>query len=230
MCYKFVKRTFDLVAALLGLTVTSPVLLIAAVGIKISDPGPVFYKAKRIGYRGEEFCMYKFRSMRVPKKESDASEASFKADTERIFPFGEFIRKTKIDELPQLLNVIKNDMAIVGPRPASVDQVEIMREGRYAVANTVKPGLTGPAALYDYIYGDGVEDPAEYEKLVLPTRKELEVYYPEHMSAGYDLKMIWYTVVCILATVFKQEPKRILDELTGCASVSESGKPQEASV
>lgn len=230
MYYKFVKRTFDLVAASLGLAVTSPVLLIAAVGIKISDPGPVFYKAKRIGYRGEEFYMYKFRSMRVPKKKSEESEASFKADTDRIFPFGEFIRKMKIDELPQLLNIIKNDMAIVGPRPASVDQVAVMREGKYAVANTVKPGLTGPAALYDYIYGDSVEDPAEYEKLVLPTRRELEVYYPEHMGAGYDIKMIWYTVVCILATVFKKEPKRIFAELTACVSDGEGFGMQEETV
>ncbi len=228
--YKFVKRTFDLVAASLGLAVTSPIWLVSVIGIKISDPGPVFYKAKRIGYRGEEFCMYKFRSMRVPKKKSEESEASFKADTDRIFPFGEFIRKTKVDELPQLLNIIKNDMALVGPRPASVDQVAVMREGKYAVANTVKPGLTGPAALYDYIYGDAVEDPAEYEKLVLPTRRELEAYYPEHMSAGYDIKMIWYTVVCILATVFKKEPKRIFEELTNCVSVGESKELQEETV
>ena len=123
--YELVKRTFDLTASSVGLILTAPVLLVAAVGIGISDPGPVFYKAKRIGYRGEEFCMYKFRSMRVPSKKSEESEASFKADTARIFPFGELIRKTKIDELPQLINIVKGDMSIVGPRPASVDQVSV---------------------------------------------------------------------------------------------------------
>ena len=216
--YKYWKRAFDLVAALLGMIATSPFWLIVVVGIEISDPGPVFYKAKRIGYQGKEFRMYKFRSMRVPKNDSEASEKSFKADTNRIFRFGALIRKLKIDELPQLLNIIKNDMAIVGPRPASVDQVSTMREGKYAVANTVKPGLTGPAALYDYIYGDAVEDPDEYEALVLLTRRELEAYYPAHMSAGFDLKMIWWTVVCVAASAFGKQTAKIYGALVAYAS------------
>lgn len=211
--YRFFKRAFAFFASLLALIVTSPIWLITVIGIEISDPGPVFYKAKRIGYKGQEFCMYKFRSMRVPKKESEASEAGFKADTDRIFPFGALIRKLKIDELPQLLNILVNDMAIVGPRPASVDQVAVMREGKYAVANTVKPGLTGPAALYDYIYGDTIEDPAEYERLVLPTRRELEAYYPSHMSAGFDIKMIWWTVICVLAEMFHRQTPKIFRKL-----------------
>ena len=223
--YKFFKRVFDLFAALLGLVLSAPIWLIAMIGITVSDPGPIFYKAKRIGYCGKEFCMYKFRSMRVPKKRGEESEASFKADVNRIFAFGEFMRRTKIDELPQLLNIIMNDMAIVGPRPASVDQIAVMREGKYAIANTVKPGLTGPAALYDYIYGDSVEDPASYELLVLPTRKELEAYYPTHMTAAYDIKIIWYTVVCVLAAVFGKKSRQILEELIDCVS-----DQQEASV
>jgi len=217
--YRFVKRTFDFFAALLALIVTSPIWIITILGIFISDPGPIFYRAKRIGYKGKEFSMWKFRSMRVPKKESEKSEASFKADTDRIFKFGALIRKLKIDELPQLLNIIGGSMAIVGPRPASVDQVAVMREGKYEIANSVRPGLTGPAALYDYIYGDNVEDPEDYERLVLPTRRELEAYYPTRMSAGYDIKMIWYTVVCIFASVFGKEPKKIFAELTGCVTV-----------
>ena len=104
-------------------------------------------------------------------------------------------------------------MAIVGPRPASVDQVAVMREGKYAVANTVKPGLTGPAALYDYIYGDTIEDPAEYERLVLPTRRGLEAYYPSHMSAGFDIKMIWWTVICVLAEMFHRQTPKIFRKL-----------------
>ena len=212
--YRFFKRAFDFFAALLALIITSPIWLITIIGIEISDPGPVFYKARRIGYLGREFRMYKFRSMRVPKTQKEASEASFKADTDRIFPFGAFIRKLKIDELPQLLNILSGDMAIVGPRPASIDQVAIMREGKYAVANTVKPGLTGPAALYDYIYGDTVEDLAEYEKSVLPDRRELEAFYPSHMSAGFDLKMIFWTVACIFASIFGKNPDKIFMKLT----------------
>lgn len=217
--YSVVKRIVDCVLALMGFIVTLPIWLITIIGIEISDPGPIFYKACRIGMHGKEFSMWKFRSMRVPKKESEKSEASFKADTDRIFKFGHFIRKFKIDELPQLLNIIGGSMSIVGPRPAAKDQVAIMREGKYEIANSVRPGLTGPAALYDYIYGDNVEDPEEYERLVLPMRRELEAYYPAHMSAGYDIKMIWYTVVCIVASAFHKEPKKIFAELTSAVTV-----------
>ena len=217
--YFLVKRAFDVLASFLGIALTSPVWIIAIIGIELSDPGPVFYKAKRIGKDNREFTMWKFRSMRVPKKESEKSEASFKADTNRIFPFGELCRRLKIDELPQLLNIFSGTMSVVGPRPAAKDQVQIVRAGKYHVASTVKPGLTGPAALYDYIYGDSVEDPEEYKKLVLPTRLELEAYYPTHMGVWYDVKMIWYTVVCILAAIFKKQPKKIFAELTGCVQI-----------
>ena len=217
--FLFFKRTFDFICALIGIIGTSPIWLFAIIGIELSDPGPLFYRACRIGKDNKEFYMWKFRSMRVPKKESEKSEASFKADTDRIFAFGALIRKLKIDELPQLLNILTGDMAVIGPRPAAKDQVEIMRAGKYNIASKVRPGLSGPAALYDYIYGDEVEDPDEYEKLVLPTRLELEAYYPEHMSFGYDVKLIWYTIVCIFASLFGKEPKKIFNELLSCAAV-----------
>lgn len=217
--YFFVKRAFDIVASFLGILVTSPVWIVAIIGIELSDPGPVFYRARRIGKGNREFAMWKFRSMRVPRKESEKSEASFKADTNRIFPFGALCRRLKIDELPQLINILCGSMSVVGPRPAALDQVSVMRGGKYAIASSVKPGLTGPAALYDYIYGDTVEELEDYTRLVLPTRLELEAYYPEHMSAWYDLKMIWYTVVCILASVVQKTPKKIMTELTACAAV-----------
>lgn len=228
--YFFVKRAFDIIASLLGLIVTSPVWLITIIGIEISDPGPVFFRAKRIGKDNKEFSMWKFRSMRVPRKEAEKSEASFKADTNRIFPFGELIRRLKIDELPQLLNILFGTMSVVGPRPAAKDQVEIMRAGKYNIASTVKPGLTGPAALYDYIYGDSVEDLEDYKRLVLPTRLELEAYYPEHMGVWYDIKMIWYTVVCVVFSVFKKEPKKIFAELTGCVAVNKDEINEEVQV
>lgn len=211
--YKFVKRLFDFLAAFLALIVLSPIFFITIIGIEISDPGPIFYKAKRIGYKGKEFKMYKFRSMRVPKTDLEKSESSFKADTNRIFPFGALIRKLKIDELPQLVNIVNGTMSIVGPRPASIDQVKVMREGKYAIANSVRPGLTGPAALYDYIYGDTIENPDDYEKLVLPTRRELEAYYPTHMSFALDFKMIWWTALSVISTAIKVRPQKILNKL-----------------
>ena len=211
--YKFVKRLFDFLAAFLALIVLSPIFFITIIGIEISDPGPIFYKAKRIGYKGKEFKMYKFRSMRVPKTDLEKSESSFKADTNRIFPFGALIRKLKIDELPQLVNIVNGTMSIVGPRPASIDQVKVMREGKYVIANSVRPGLTGPAALYDYIYGDTIENPDDYEKLVLPTRRELEAYYPTHMSFALDFKMIWWTALSVISTAIKVRPQKILNKL-----------------
>jgi O-antigen biosynthesis protein WbqP len=162
--------------------------------------------------------------------ESEKSEKSFKADTARIFKFGALMRRLKIDELPQLLNILGGSMSVVGPRPAAKDQVEVMRAGKYAIAASVRPGLTSPAALYDYIYGDTVEDPEDYKRLVLPTRLELEAYYPGHMSAGYDIKLIWYTVVCILASIFKKEPKKIFKEITSCVEVAPSDQTESESV
>lgn len=214
MVYKFLKRTFDLLVGIIALIVLSPVFLFTILGIEISDPGPIFYRAKRVGYRGKIFTMYKFRSMRKAKTESEKSEASFKADTDRIFRFGAFIRRTKIDELAQLFNLIGGSMSVVGPRPAAIDQVEIMREGKYAIANTVKPGITGPAAIYDYIYGDSIEDNDQYKELVLPTRRELEAYYPAHMGIGFDIKMMWYTFVCVVKISLKKKPQKILEKIT----------------
>ncbi len=216
--YPVIKRAFCIVASFLGIVATSPFWLIAIIGIELSDPGPVFYMASRVGRGGKVFKMYKFRSMRIEKS---ADESSFKADTNRIFKWGEIIRRLKIDELPQLLNCLIGDMAIIGPRPASVDQVEIVRAGRLQRVNDVTPGLSGPSALYDYIYGDMIEDEAEYERLVLPTRLELDLYYVDKMSAFYDIKMIWWTVRCILNSAFHISSEKMLNELVGCVDTAE---------
>ena len=136
--YKFFKRTFDIICSLIGMLGTSPLWLIAIIGIEISDPGPVFYMAHRVGKDNRTFRMFKFRSMRQGK----ANEAVFRGDEDRIFPFGRFIRASKIDELPQLLNIFIGDMSIVGPRPAALDQLQIVRDGKYAVAGNAQAGLT----------------------------------------------------------------------------------------
>ena len=216
--YRFLKRFFDILLSLLGMVITSPVWLITVIGIKLSDPGPVFYLANRVGKDDKVFKMYKFRSMRQGK----ANEAVFRGDENRIFPFGAFIRATKIDELPQLINIFQGSMSIVGPRPAAVDQMSVVRAGKYAVVSKATAGLTGPSALYDYIYGDTIEDAEDYEKLVLPTRLQLDLYYVNHMSLLADIKWIWYTVLCILYTVLKKQPKKILDELLSLAQEAEN--------
>lgn len=219
--YQVLKRLFDIVASLLALIVLSPLLLIAVVGIEVSDPGPVFYMAKRVGRNNKVFRMFKFRSMRVDKS---ANEKSFKADSSRIFAWGKIMRDTKLDELPQLINVLIGDMSVIGPRPASVDQAAVTRGGRYASTSKLKPGLSGPSALYDYIYGDSIEDEAEYEKKVLYTRLDLDLYYAKVMSVAYDLKMIWYTVICIFCLIAHKHPRWMYDELVAAASTVRNGE------
>lgn len=216
--YRATKRAFDIAASALGLVVTCPVWLAAVIGIELSDPGPVFYMANRVGFHNEPFRMFKFRSMRV---DNQANEKSFKADVNRIFPWGAFMRSSKIDELPQLLNVFLGDMSVIGPRPASADQVPITRGGRFLQVGSVKPGLSGPSALYDYIYGDTVTDEAEYEKLVLPTRLELDRYYIRAASWKLDMKMIFWTVRCILNSVFHRSSEKMLAQLIDWAKSME---------
>lgn len=210
LVYCFLKRLFDICSSGIALIVLLPIWIIAIVGILISDPGPIFYFANRAGKDNKTFKMYKFRSMRVDK---NANEKSLRPDQDRIFPFGRFIRATKIDELPQLLNVFLGDMAVVGPRPAAVDQIPITRGGANAVVASLKPGLTSPAALYDYLYGDEIEDEAEYMDKVAPTRLALDRYYVGMQKVGYDIKLIWYTVLCILGTIVKHPQIKILEEM-----------------
>lgn len=214
--YSFIKRLFDILASGLAILVLSPLLIIVIIGIEVSDPGPIFYLAKRVGQNNKQFNMFKFRSMRVDK---NANEKNFTADTNRIFKFGALIRKTKIDELPQLINVFIGQMSVIGPRPAAVDQVEITRNGDFEITSKLKPGLSGPSALYDYIYGDTITNEEEYRIKVLPTRLKLDVYYYHHRSILYDIKMIVYTVICIICSILNKHPKSIYDELIESANL-----------
>ena len=208
--YRIFKRIFDFVCALLGIIVTSPFWIIAIVGILVSDCGPIFYTAHRIGKGNKPFKMYKFRSMRVAKA---ANEASLRPDEDRIFAFGHFIRKVKIDELPQLLNILNGTMSMVGPRPVAQDQFELFRTGKWNLAAEVAVGLSGPAALYDFIYGDQITDEAAYMEKVFPTRRELEYVYVKKMGFCYDVKMVIYTIICILYALVGKECTWILNEL-----------------
>lgn len=219
--YRIIKRIFDFICALLGIIGTSPLWIIAIIGILVSDWGPIFYTAHRIGKGNKPFKMYKFRSMRVAKA---ANEASLRPDEDRIFAFGHFIRKMKIDELPQLLNILNGSMSIVGPRPVAEDQFDMFRYGKWNEAAKVPVGLSGPAALYDYIYGDQFTDEAEYMEKVYPTRRELEYVYVKKAGILYDLKMIVYTVICILYALVGKEATWILRELQ--ADAEGSSKPE----
>lgn len=212
--YEIAKRGFDIIFSILLFSLTIPVWLIAVVGIKTSSPGPVFYISNRVGMNGKLFSMYKFRSMHL---DSNANEKSLRPDHDRIFKFGQFIRATKIDELPQLLNVLFGKMTVVGPRPAALDQVDITRSGKYKIINTLKPGLTSPSALYDYIYGDEILYETEYNEKVLTTRLNLDLFYLNKRGILYDFKIIIYTAICVFLGLFQVRLKYIYNELVNVA-------------
>ena len=215
--YRVIKRCFDFICALLGIIGTSPLWIIAIVGIIVSDWGPVFYTSTRIGKGNKGFKMFKFRSMRVDK---GANEASLRPDEDRIFAFGHFIRKVKIDELPQLLNILNGTMSVIGPRPVAKDQFDLFRTGKWNEVAKVAVGLSGPAALYDFIYGDQITDPDEYMEKVFETRRELEYVYVKKMSFGYDVKMVVYTIICIFYALFGKECTWMLNEFVEEAKAS----------
>ena len=218
----FLKRLFDFLLAFLGILLSSPIWLITIIGILINDFGPIFYKSIRVGKDNKEFRMIKFRSMRVEKNDD---ESSLRPDEDRIFFVGKIIRKLKMDELPQLLNILKGDMAIVGPRPVAKHQMNIFRIGKYDEAKEVRPGLTGPAALYDYIYGDQFEDSDldKYTEEVLPTRRELELVYIRKYGFWFDIKMFFDTAWCVICSLFKKTPERLLKYLVSMAEEENNG-------
>ena len=144
MIYRFFKRLFDVICAFIGIVGTSPIWIISIILTEISDPGPLFYFANRVGKDNKRFKRWKFRSMRVAR---GANEASLRPEQDRIFWWGKIMRRLKIDELPQLINILNGTMSIVGPRPAAVDQVEITRGGENAIAATVPCGLTSQSSL-----------------------------------------------------------------------------------
>lgn len=210
--YRIIKRIFDFICALLGIVGTSPIWLFSIIMTELSDPGQLFYFAKRVGKDNKEFKMWKFRSMRVAK---GANEASLRPDQDRIFWWGKWMRRLKIDELPQLINILNGTMSIVGPRPAAVDQVEITRGGENAIAAIVPCGLTSQSSLWDYIYGDQFSDEKEYNEKVLPIRLKLDVYYVKHASFWWDIKLIFWTVLAILYTAVGKYPQWMHDKLVG---------------
>lgn len=207
--YHIIKRLLDIVLCSFAVLVLSPFYLFAAVGVFISSPGPILYHSMRAGKDKKPFKFYKFRSMHQPKgKKKDM----FMADPDRLFPFGKLIRRLKIDELPQLINVIKGDMSIVGPRPMTAEHVDELYSGRYEKVASIRPGLTSAASLYDYTVGDTYQDNEAYRREVLPVKLEMELYYVEHESFLYDLSLVIRTVTTILEVFsgkkeFKDQPE-----------------------
>lgn len=219
MYEKVIKRILDVVLCTFALIVLSPIFLITAIAIKISSPGPVFYFSDRTGKGHKPFHFYKFRSMHV----TNSDKGLFVADADRLFTIGKIIRRLKIDELPQLINVIRGDMSIVGPRPMPVSSVDTTYYGKYQKILTVRPGLTSAASLFDYTVGDTYSDNDAYMKEVLPLKLDMEMLYVEKQSFPYDCNLVWRTIVTILQVLcgkrgFAEQPE--LKQIRGKESVS----------
>lgn len=183
---KLVKRFMDIVISLVMLVITSPFMLVTAVAIKLYDGGPVFFRQKRCTINGREFYIHKFRSMIVnAEKEGEVIPAT--DDDERITPVGKVIRKTRLDELPQFIDILKGDMSVVGPRPERVEHVEMYTREipEFSYRLKVKGGLTGYAQIY------GKYNTTAYDKL------KLDLMYIQNYSLLLDLKLIIMTVKII---------------------------------
>ena len=196
--YEFFKRCFDLLFAVCFLVVFFPVYLISWLIIKITSPGPAIYKAERVGKDGKLFKCYKFRSMRV---NSGKVRLTTLENDERIFPFGKFIRKTKIYEMPQVVNILKGQMSVVGPRPEDKENADKVYVGEFVHILDVKPGLTSTASLYDYTHGEKFEDEKSYEKEFMPKKLKLELYYVNHRSFWYDIVLVLRTAWLIIQKI-----------------------------
>lgn len=197
------KRGFDLLFAVCFLIVFSPVYIISWLIIKIVSSGPAIYKAERVGKDGKLFKCYKFRSMRV---DSGKVRLTTLENDDRIFPFGKFIRKAKIDEMPQVVNILKGEMSVVGPRPEDKENADKVYVGDFVRILDVKPGLTSAASLYDYTHGEKFEDEESYEKEFMPKKLKLELYYVNHRSFWYDILLVLRTAwLIILKTCGKND-------------------------
>ncbi len=177
------KRIMDIVGSLVGIILTSPIMLAAAVLVKLSSPGPVIFKQERVGLHNKSFYMYKFRSMEQQPPGEEKKAWTVKNDP-RVTGIGRFLRRTSLDELPQLFNILKGDMSLVGPRPERPLFVEKFREEipRYMVKHQVRPGLTGWAQV------NGLRGDTSIRK-----RIEYDIYYIENWTIGFDIKIIFMT-------------------------------------
>ncbi len=191
-----VKRLFDIIASLTALVVLSPVFLITAVGICLSDGRPIFFLARRVGLNGELFTMHKFRTMRAGS--GTAASIISSSDDSRVFPFGKLLRRLKIDELPQLYDVLRGTMSIVGPRPEDPAIVRDHYAPEHMETLTVRPGLASPGSIYNYTHGEkliGQESPErDYVERLLPVKLALEQVYVRNASFSYDLRVIFRTI------------------------------------
>lgn len=182
--YAAMKRVMDIAGAICAIILFSPIMMFSVIMIKLTSPGPLIFKQERVGLHNHTFMMYKFRSMDVQPPEKEKTKWTVKDDP-RVTNFGKFMRKTSIDELPQLFNVLKGEMSLVGPRPERPFFVEKFKEEipRYMIKHQVRPGLTGWAQVNGYRGNTSIRKRIEYD-----------LYYIENWTLGLDVKILFLTI------------------------------------
>ena len=198
LVYSTAKRVFDICASLVAIILLSPVFLLVSALVYLGDPGPVVYGQIRIGKNGKPFKMCKFRSMyknsdrmidQLTPEQKKQYYTEFKIDNDpRITKIGNLLRKTSLDELPQLFNVLFNDMSLIGPRPLIESEIQMNYADTYQELLSVKPGVTGYWQAY-------ARNNATYQS---DERQEMELYYVHHASASLDIKILFKTVITVL--------------------------------
>lgn len=201
-----IKRLFDIAVAALALLVAAPFIVVAAIGIMLTSSGPIFYRARRAGRNGAQFTMYKLRTMHVAQNEATSITST---RDNRIFPFGNLIRRLKVDELPQFWNILNGNMSLVGPRPEAPDIVEKHYSDWMHETLRIRPGVTSPGAIYNYLMADTLlddNDPeASYVRNLLPPKLALERAYLERASFFSDLGYVVLTAWAIVAHVLGRD-------------------------
>ena len=183
--YVHIKRILGFLLSLLAIVALSPVLLVISAVIRFTSPGPVLFKQKRVGQGKRHFMIYKFRTMRTDAPKDQPTHL-LKDPSAYITPVGRFLRRSSLDELPQLMNILKGEMAVVGPRPALWNQFDLIAERDRYGANDVRPGLTGWAQINGR------------DELPIDVKARLDGEYVKRMSFGFDLRCILGTVVKVL--------------------------------
>lgn len=201
------KRLFDIVASFLGLIVFAPVMLIIAIVVKMTSPGPILFSQKRLTKGMKEFNIYKFRSM-VSNEFREKNTVQIKGSSNEITPIGKFMRKTKLDELPQFWNILKGDMSFIGPRPELPRRLKYYNSKQKEIFS-VRSGISSPASIVfsdeEYLMNQ-VEDPEKfYIEQIMPYKIELNLYYIENQSFFYDIWLIIATLLKIINRVKNED-------------------------
>lgn len=205
------KRLFDIVASLVGLIVFAPIMLIVAIIVKVTSPGPILFSQKRLTKGMREFNIYKFRSM-VSNELREKNTVQIKGSSSEITPIGKFMRKTKLDELPQFWNILKGDMSFIGPRPELPRRLKYY-DKRQKEIFSVRSGISSPASIVfsdeEYLMNQ-VQDPEKfYIQEIMPYKIELNLYYIEYQSFFYD---IWLIIATLLKIVNKVKNEDVVKD------------------